>query len=46
MEERPYIHSPEEGSEEAEQQVWRIHIPLGGEASEADPDPEPPDAHA
>jgi hypothetical protein len=25
----PYKHSPEDGTPEAEQQPWRIHVPLG-----------------
>ena len=35
----PYVHSPEEGTPEAEQQPWRIHVPLGPEA-EVDSPPE------
>jgi hypothetical protein len=31
----PYKHSPEEGTPEAEQQPWRIHVPL---ALPVDPD--------
>jgi hypothetical protein len=28
MPQTPYIHSPEEGTEEAEQQLWRVHITI------------------
>ena len=28
MEVRPYVHSPEEGTAEADAQPWTIHVPV------------------
>ena len=32
----PYKHSPEEGTPEAEQQPWRVHITVGSQPEEED----------